>query len=147
MFLNFLNQIWKISKQSFFDPLAHPMNQSTVSRRYSGNLSSLRPFQVQAGTMKDEGKLRDPGTTSKPSNDERSVDDCSENTESVVVVVAENEKLRKCERESDSVSESVCPASDAASAALRYCASYAALATGPVGRPLVPLARLRERTV
>ena len=63
--------------------------------------------------MKDEGKLRDPGTTSNHFNDERSVDDCSENTESVVVV-AENEKLRKCERESDSVSESVCPASDAA---------------------------------
>ena len=110
MFLNVLNQVWKINKtnyvKSFVDPIAHPMNQSTVSRRYSGNLSSLRPFQVQAGTMKDEGKLRDPGTTSNHFNDERSVDDCSENTE--------NEKLRKCERESDSVSESVCPASDAA---------------------------------
>ena len=59
--------------------------------------------------MKDEENLGDPGTTSnsKPSNDEGRVDDCSENTESVVVVVAENEKLRKCERESDSVSESV----------------------------------------
>ena len=55
--------------------------------------------------MKDEENLGDPGTTSnsKPSNDEGRVDDCSENTESVVVVVAENEKLRKCERESDSV--------------------------------------------